>query len=47
MCVCVGVGEGRLLANDSTKEVLNILERWGRRNNLGRLPGGGDISATS
>ena len=42
--MCVGVGEGRLLANDSTKEgCLTYLGEVGRRNNLGRLPGGGDI----
>lgn len=48
LCVCVGVGGGRLLAHDSTKErCLTYLGEVGRRNNLGRLPGRGDISAAS
>ena len=48
LCVCVGAGGGRLLANDNRKEgCLTYLGEVGRRNNLGRLPGGGDIGAAS
>ena len=46
--MCVGVGGGRLLAHDSAKEgCLTYLGEVGRRSNLGRLPGRGDISAAS